>query len=104
MLRFTLRRLLLSLPVLGIVSTAIFFLIHMIPGDPVVQMLGERAAPLEIEELRRKLGLDQPLLTQFVNFWKGLLQADLGTSIKFKRPVTEILRERYPATMSLALV
>ena len=104
MLRFTLRRLVLSLPVLGIVSTAIFFLIHMIPGDPVVQMLGEGAAPLEIEELRRQLGLDQPLFTQFVNFWKRLLHADLGTSFKFNRPVTEILLVRYPATMSLALV
>ena len=104
MLRFVLRRLALCLPVLAIVITAIFLLIHLIPGDPVLQMLGEGAAPVELETLRKRLGLDQPLHIQFLEYWTRLLRGDLGTSFKFNRPVTQLLLTRYPATLSLALV
>ena len=104
MIRFVLRRIAVSLPVLAIVITAIFLLIHLIPGDPVVQMLGEGAAPVELETLRKRLGLDQPLHLQFLDYWKRLLRGNLGTSFKFNQPVTQLLLTRYPATLSLALV
>lgn len=104
MLRFILRRLILSLPVLVVVITAIFLLIHMIPGDPVVQMLGEGAAPADVEEIRHRLGLDQPLYIQYATYWQRLVHGDLGTSFKFNIPVADVLKTRYPATLWLALI
>ncbi len=104
MLRFILRRLVLSLPVLVVVITSIFLLIHMIPGDPVVQMLGEGAAPADVEKIRHRLGLDQPLYIQYANYWQRLVHGDLGTSFKFNIPVAQVLKTRYPATLWLALI
>lgn len=104
MLRFILRRLILSLPVLVVVITSIFLLIHMIPGDPVVQMLGEGAAPADVEEIRHRLGLDQPLYIQYATYWQRLVHGDLGTSFKFNIPVADVLKTRYPATLWLALI
>ena len=104
MLRFILRRLVLTLPVLAVVITSIFLLIHLIPGDPVVQMLGEGAAPADVEEIRRRLGLDQPLYIQYANYWQRLVHGDLGTSFKFNIPVAQVLKTRYPATLWLALI
>ena len=104
MLYFILRRLVLSLPVLAIVITSIFLLVHLIPGDPVVQMLGEGAEPADVEEIRHQLGLDQPLHIQYATYWQQLVQGNLGTSFKFNIPVSEVLRARYPATFWLALI
>lgn len=104
MLYFILHRLVLSLPVLVIVITSIFLLIHLIPGDPVVQMLGEGAEPADVEEIRHQLGLDQPLHIQYATYWQQLVQGNLGTSFKFNIPVSEVLRARYPATFWLALI
>ena len=104
MFRFILRRLALMLPVLAIVITSIFLLIHLIPGDPVVQMLGEGAEPADVEEIRRRLGLDQPLHIQYANYWQRLVRGDLGTSFKFNIPVADILKTRYPATLWLTLI
>jgi len=89
------------LVILG-VTAIVFLLIHLIPGDPVEVMLGESASLADREELRVALGLDQPLLTQFLSYFEGLLQLDLGTSIHFRRPVSELLLERLPATGLLA--
>lgn len=88
---------------LGVVSI-VFLLIHLIPGDPVEIMLGESAAAADREALRSSLGLDLPLATQFLNYLGGLLQLDLGTSIHLRRPVTDLLLERLPATGLLAAV
>ena len=104
MFRFILRRLALSLPVLAVVVTSIFLLIHLIPGDPVVQMLGEGAKPADVEEIRHRLGLDQPLHIQYATYWQRLVRGDLGTSFKFNIPVADVLKTRYPATLWLALI
>jgi peptide/nickel transport system permease protein len=85
----------------GVVSL-VFLLIHLIPGDPVEVMLGESASGADREALRATLGLDQTLLAQYLGYLGGLMQLDLGTSIHFRRPVTELLLERLPATGLLA--
>jgi peptide/nickel transport system permease protein len=84
------------------VTTIVFMLIHIVPGDPVEVMLGESAQIADKEALREVLGLNLPLSTQWLNYVKGLLQLDLGTSLHSKRPVMEILAERIPATSILA--
>jgi peptide/nickel transport system permease protein len=84
------------------VTGIVFLLVHLIPGDPVEIMLGESASVADREVLRAALGLDKPVLTQFYNYLSGLLQLDLGTSIHFRRPVSELLLERLPATGLLA--
>src|SRR5262245_6115324 len=78
-LRFLLRRLVLTIPVLLGVATLVFSLIHLIPGDPAQAMLGEAAPPAEVEALRQRLGLDRPLLEQYGGFMAGLARGDLGT-------------------------
>lgn len=102
MLRHLLRRLLLALPALWLVLTLVFLLIHIVPGDPAEQMLGEGAAPGEIAELRHGLGLDQPLQVQYGRYLRQLALGDLGQSFRFHSPVRQILFERYPATLALA--
>jgi peptide/nickel transport system permease protein len=104
MARHVLQRFLLTLPALWLVLTLVFLMIHIVPGDPVEQMLGEGAAPGEIVQLRHALGLDQPLLNQYGHYLKQLAQGDLGQSFKFQAPVSRIIFERYPATLSLAFL
>ncbi|HEX2520696.1 MAG TPA: nickel ABC transporter permease [Terriglobia bacterium] len=99
---FLLRRLLLTVPVLFGVVTLVFSFIHLVPGDPVQIMLGEGAQAVDVEQLRHKLGLDQPILTQYGSYLKDLLRGDLGVSFRFGEPVTQIILSRYPATMQLA--
>jgi ABC-type dipeptide/oligopeptide/nickel transport system permease component len=100
--RFLARRLALTLPVLLGVATLVFSLIHLIPGDPAQAMLGEAAPQADVEELRRRLGLDRPLLEQYGTFLVGLLRGDLGTSLRTGQPVTSQILERMPATFELA--
>lgn len=96
------RRLALLAPtVLGVV-TLIFFLIHFIPGDPVELMLGETASTADLGRLRADLGLDRPVAEQFGTFLLGLLRGDLGDSFFYRRPVTEVILEKLPATLELA--
>jgi peptide/nickel transport system permease protein len=87
--------------VLG-VCTLVFLLLHLVPGDPVDAMLGESARSADRAELRRALGLDRPLTTQYAAYLGGLAQLDLGDSFQDQRPVTEVLAERLPATLQLA--
>ncbi len=87
--------------VLG-VCTLVFLLLHLVPGDPVDAMLGESARPADRAELRRALGLDRPLMTQYAAYLSGLARLDLGRSFQDQRPVTEVLAERLPATLELA--
>jgi peptide/nickel transport system permease protein len=97
------QRLLYALPVVLVVATGVFFLIHLVPGDPVEQMLGERAQPAEVEQLRRNLGLDRPLAEQYLLYLKGAVQGDLGTSFRFNSPVAGVILARYPATLLLTI-
>lgn len=103
MLRYTLHRLAQTLPLALLVCALVFSLIHMIPGDPVEIMLGDGARPAEVEALRRDLGLDRTLGRQFVDYFVGLTRLDLGESLRFRRPVSSLLAEHYPATLQLAL-
>lgn len=102
MTRVVLRRLLLAIPTTLAVATLVFSLIHLIPGDPVLIMLGDGAQPTDVEELRAKLGLDRPLLAQYGSFLAGLGRGDLGRSLHFDQPVTTLLGRHYPATVVLA--
>jgi ABC-type dipeptide/oligopeptide/nickel transport system permease component len=102
MTRFLARRIALTVPVLLGVATLVFSLIHLIPGDPAQAMLGEAAPQADVEELRRRLGLDRPLLEQYGAFLAGLVRGDLGTSLRTGLPVTGQILERMPATFELA--
>ena len=101
---YILRRLVLTIPVLLGVATMVFALIHLVPGDPAEAMLGETAAASDLEELRQRLGLDQPLLTQYRHFLVGLVQGDLGTSFRYGTPVAQEIAQRMGPTMRLAIV
>ena len=102
MLRYCVRRVLLAVPVLIGVATLVFSLIHLVPGDPAQAMLGDGAAPQDIAELRTSLGLDQPLLTQYLAFLRHAVTGDLGKSLRTGQPVTTMIIERIPATAELA--
>ena len=102
MFRFVLRRLALTVPVLIGVSTLVFLLIHLIPGDPVQAMLGDSASPQDINTLRERLGLNRPLYVQYASFMTGIVRGDLGTSIRTNQTVTSAIAERMPATAELA--
>jgi ABC-type dipeptide/oligopeptide/nickel transport system permease component len=104
MLRHILQRFLLTLPALWLVLTLVFLLIHIVPGDPVEQMLGEGAAPGQITQLRHSLGLDQPLGIQYAHYLWRLAHGDFGQSLKFQAPVRRVIFERYPATLQLAFL
>ena len=103
MFRYFIRRVFLAAPVLLGVATLVFSLIHLVPGDPAQAMLGEGSAPQDVDELRKSLGLDQPLLTQYVRFLRHALTGDLGVSFRTGQPVTTMILERVPATAELAM-
>lgn len=103
MKRFFLRRILLTVPVVLGVATLVFSLIHLIPGDPVDVILGESALPAQRETLRQQLGLDKPLMVQYVDFLKGLTRGDLGRSLYSRQSVSQIIGERFPNTLLLGL-
>jgi ABC-type dipeptide/oligopeptide/nickel transport system permease component len=104
MARHFLQRFLMTLPALWLVLTLVFLMIHIVPGDPVEQMLGEGAAPGELAQLRHSLGLDRSLLSQYGHYLWQLAHGDLGHSLKFQAPVRRIIFERYPATLQLAFL
>src|ERR1017187_9719053 len=103
MARFLAQRLLLTAPVLFLVATLVFLLIHMVPGDPVQQMLGEGARADEVSQIRHDWGLDLPLGVQYGRFMGGLVRGDLGRSFKFNQPVRDVVLSRYPATLQLTI-
>jgi len=102
-LRYFVRRVLLAIPVLIGVATLVFSLIHLVPGDPAQAMMGDGAAPQDVAELRKNLGLDQPLLTQYASFLRHAIKGDLGVSFRTGQPVTQMVIERMPATAELAI-
>ena len=97
-----LRRILFILPVIWGVSTFVFLIIHLIPGDPIDLMLGETASIVDREALRRQLGLDRPLWQQYLTFLQRAVRGDLGHSLHNRRPVSTLIGERLPATAALA--
>ena len=98
-----LRRLLTTLPVLWLVVSVVFLLIHLVPGDPIAQMLGDGATAADITALRHSYGLDQPLSTQYTAYWRGLAHADLGQSLRLHDSVLHLVAQRYPYTLTLTL-
>jgi peptide/nickel transport system permease protein len=103
MLRFVVRRLLLLVPILLGLSILVFLWIRALPGGPAQALLGERLTPEARLEIERQYGLDRPLHVQYVRYLRTVGRAELGTSITTRRPVTDELRERFPATIELAL-
>jgi len=100
-----LRRLIGSVLVMWAVATLVFFMLRLVPGDPIGAILADAGGPEEIANMRRKLGLDQSVFIQYVKWFGNMLQGDLGRSIYGSRiPVTQILVEAIPRTLSLALL
>jgi ABC-type dipeptide/oligopeptide/nickel transport system permease component len=97
------RRAATTLPVLWVVVTVVFLLIHLVPGDPIVQMLGEGATASDVSALRHAYGLDAPLGEQYWHYWRGIAHADLGQSLRLHDSVLHLIRQRYPYTLALTL-
>ncbi|QHS51297.1 ABC transporter permease [Edaphobacter sp. 12200R-103] len=97
------KRVLLTLPVLWVVVSVVFLLIHLVPGDPIVQMLGEGATASDIGALRHAYGLDVPLIEQYLHYWRGILHGDLGQSLRMHDSVTHLILQRYPYTLALTI-
>lgn len=102
MFAFIVRRLALSIPTLFGVLVVVFLLLYVAPGDPVQEMVGERADPETIARLRKELHLDEPLLKQFTLYTGGVLRGDFGNSYITQRPIIQDIRERFPKTLLLA--
>ncbi len=103
MARYFLTRILYTLPVIWLVVSLVFLLIHLVPGDPIQQMLGEGAPAADLQAARHAYGLDLPLGQQYLNYWKGVLQGNLGVSLRYNQSVSKLLRQRYPYTLQLTL-
>ncbi|MGH2749077.1 MAG: ABC transporter permease [Actinomycetota bacterium] len=103
MLRYIARRLLLLIPILIGLSILVFVFIRALPGGPAIALLGERATEESVEAIERELGLDRPLHVQYFKYAGNLVTGDLGSSISTRRPVSEELVQRFPATVELGL-
>jgi peptide/nickel transport system permease protein len=99
---YLVRRLMALIPVALGVATLTFALIHLVPGDPVVAMLGDSAGPADIAGMRQELGLDRSITAQYLTFLWNLAHGDLGESISMKEPVARLIAARFPATLELA--
>jgi ABC-type dipeptide/oligopeptide/nickel transport system permease component len=96
-------RLVWTLPVVWLVVSLVFLLIHLVPGDPIQAILGEGAAPADIAALRHQYELDRPLDVQYLHYWNGVLHGDLGQSIRMHDSVAHLIAQRYPYTLALTL-
>jgi ABC-type dipeptide/oligopeptide/nickel transport system permease component len=103
MIRLLGSRLLYTLPVLWLVVSVVFLLIHLVPGDPIQAMLGEGAASADIQAARHAYGLDQPVGKQYFHYWNGVLHGRLGQSIRLNQDVSRIIWDRYPYTLRLTV-
>lgn len=103
MFKYILKRLLLLIPVLVGVSLMVFIVMHVFSKDPTSIILGQHATSEQIEKLRQELGLNNPLYIQYLDFFKGILQGNLGNSLITKTSVTQELLSRFPATIELAI-
>jgi peptide/nickel transport system permease protein len=89
--------------VLWLVVSVVFLLIHLVPGDPILQMLGEGAPATDVATTRHAYGLDLPLGQQYLHYWNGVLHGDLGPSIRFNQSVSRLIAQRYPFTLQLTV-
>ena len=103
MLRYLTQRLLYMIPVVWIVVSAVFLLIHIVPGDPIQQMLGEGVAAADLAAARHAYGLDVPLGQQYLHYWNRVLHGDFGKSIRYGQSVGSLVAQRYPYTLQLTL-
>lgn len=104
MLSFLFRRLLSTLPVLGVVAVIVFLMLRLTPGDPAAVLAGDQATTEQIAMIRANLGLDRSIPEQFLIWFGHLLQGDLGQSYYYKMPVTELIAQRIEPTLSLAVI
>jgi peptide/nickel transport system permease protein len=104
MLSYILRRILSTLPVMGIVAMFVFSLLYITPGDPAAVIAGDQASPADVERIRQGLGLDRPFLIQFGTWLWGILHGDLGTSIFTNLPVASLIAQRIEPTLSLMAI
>ena len=95
------RRILITAPVIWVVVSVVFLLIHIVPGDPIVQMLGEGATASDVSALRHAYGLDAPLGQQYFHYWQGIFHGDLGQSLRLHDSVVHLIAQRYPYTLAL---
>jgi peptide/nickel transport system permease protein len=102
-LRYLLVRTSYALPVIWLVVSVVFLLIHLVPGDPILQMLGEGAPAADVAATRHAYGLDVPLGQQYLHYWKGVLRGDLGPSLRFNQSVSSLILQRYPYTLQLTI-
>ena len=98
-----LKRIVVTMPVLWVVVSLVFLLIHLVPGDPIVQMLGEGATASDVSSLRHAYGLDRPLSEQYASYWRGIGHADLGQSLRLHDSVLHLVAQRYPYTLELTV-
>jgi peptide/nickel transport system permease protein len=103
MLRFVVRRLLLLIPILVGLSILVFLWVRALPASPAVSLLGERATPESVARIERQYGLDKPIYIQYWRYVKTVAEGDLGTTIRTRRPVTDELKQRFPATIELTM-
>jgi peptide/nickel transport system permease protein len=101
--QYIIRRLAQMIPITFGILTLVFSLIHLIPGDPAIQIAGENARPEDVQQVRHALGLDQPLGKQYVSYLVNVLHGDLGRSFQTNESVSTQIRQRYPATIQLAM-
>jgi peptide/nickel transport system permease protein len=103
-LRFVVKRLLTTIPVMAFVALFVFSLLYIAPGDPAAVIAGDQASPQDVERIRLSLGLDRPFLVRFVEWAGQVLQGNLGTSMFTGLPVTELIQQRIEPTLSLMIV
>src|SRR3989442_6917096 len=103
MLRYLSLRVLHTLPAVWLVVSVVFLLIHLVPGDPILQMLGEGAPAADVAATRHAYGLDVPLGEQYLHYWQGVLRGNLGPSLRFNQSVSSLIVQRYPYTLQLTI-
>jgi peptide/nickel transport system permease protein len=110
LLRYLFQRIWQLIPVLILVSMAVFLIVRLIPGDPVLVMMGvdpeerTRISDVQYQAMQQQLGLDRPIYVQYVNWLTRIVQGDMGLSLRSRRPIFEVIFERYPATIYLAVI
>ena len=104
MLGYVVRRILATIPVMGVVALFVFSLLYIAPGDPAAVIAGDQATPADVERIRQSLGLDRPFLVRFGEWFFHIIQGDMGTSIFTNLPVWTMIRQRIEPTLSLMIV
>jgi len=104
MLKYIIKRIILMIPVIIVMTIFVFSIFYFAPGDPVSRIAGPNATPEVYESIKRKYGLDQPFIIQYLRFVRSVLEGDLGISILQDRPVIEMIKERLPVTLQIGLL